>query len=309
MELRGLRTFVAVAEELHFGHAAARLHLAQSAVSQQVAHLERELGVVLLERTSRRVDLTRAGEAFLGEARRTLDAAGSARRAARRAAAGETGWLRIGFVDSAAYDLLPRLLAAFHHRRPEVRLELQELSTEAQLPAVGDDVDVSITRDTDPQHGVELTPLVDEPLLATVHDGHRLAEREVADLAEFAAEPFVLFPREHVPMVYDHLIAVCRLAGFRPREGAQALQYATMLGVVAAGYGVAVVPAAVRVVGSAHVRYLPLRDPHATSRLAIAVSVERPDPLAIMFRDLARDLAPSIDALLDPLRGTQEAHA
>lgn len=113
-----------VAEEVHFGRAAARLHLAQSAVSQHVAHLEREVGVALLERTSRRVDLTRAGEALLGEARRTLDAAGSARRAARRAAAGETGWLRIGFVDSAAYDLLPRLLVAFHHHRPEVRLEL-----------------------------------------------------------------------------------------------------------------------------------------------------------------------------------------
>ncbi|QBI19770.1 LysR family transcriptional regulator [Egibacter rhizosphaerae] len=306
MELRTLRTFVAVAEELHFGRAAARLHLAQSAVSQQVAQLERDVGVALLARTSRRVELSRAGEAFLVEARRTLDAAGSARRAARRAAAGETGWLRIGFVDSAAYDLLPRLLAAFHQRRPEVRLELQELSTEAQLEGVGDDVDVSITRDTDPLNGVELTPLVDEPLLAAVDDGHPLAEREAVDLAELAAEPFVLFPREHVPMVYDHLVAVCRLAGFRPREGAQALQYATMLGLVTAGYGVAVVPAAVRVVGSAHVRYLPLRDPQATSRLAIAVPVGRADQLATVFRDLARDLAPSIDALLDPLRGTRE---
>lgn len=305
MELRALRTFVAVAEELHFGRAATRLHLAQSAVSQQVAHLERDVGVALLERTSRRVALTRAGAAFLVEARRTLDAAGSARRAARRAAAGETGWLRIGFVDSAAYDLLPRLLAAFHHHRPEVHLELQELSTESQLAGLGDHVDVSITRDTDPQPGVELTPLLDEPLLAAVDDGHHLADREVADLAELATEPFVLFPREHVPMVYDHLIAVCRLAGFRPREGAQALQYATMLGLVAAGYGVAVVPAAVRVVGSAHVRYLPLRDAHATSRLAIAVPVERTDPLATMFVNLAHDLAPSIDALLDPLRGTR----
>lgn len=168
---------------------------------------------------------------------------------------------------------------------------------------------MSITRDTDPQHGVELTPLVDEPLLAAVDGGHQLADREVADLAELAAEPFVLFPREHVPMVYDHLLAVCRLAGFRPREGAQALQYATMLSVVAAGYGVAVVPAAVRVIGSAHVRYVPLRDPYATSRLAIAVPAQRTDPLAIVFRDLARDQAPSIDALLDPLRGTREAQS
>ena len=307
MELRELRSFAAVAEDLHFGRAAGRLHLAPSAVSQHVARLERELGAALLARTSRSVTLTAAGEALLPEARRALRAVAAGASAARRAAAGTTGRLRMGFVDSAAYDLLPRLLAAFHQRLPEVHLDLREMSTEAQLDDLGDEIEATITRDVDPMPGVELTPLVDEPLVAAVDDEHPLADREALDLIELAEERFVLFPREHVPMVSDRLVGVCHVAGFRPREGARALQYATMLGLVAAGYGVAVVPAAARVVGSEHVSYVPLRDQHAISTLALALPGEDPTPLAAAFRDLALEIAPSLDRLLDPLRAEEDA--
>lgn len=300
-----MRSFVAVAEDLHFGRAAARLHLTPSAVSQHLTRLERELGTALLDRTSRSVTLTAAGEAVLPEARRALRAVAAARSVALRAASGETGRLRIGFVDSAAYDLLPRLLAAFHQRFPEVHLDLRETSTEAQIADLGDEVDASITRDVEPLEGVALTPLVEEPLVAAVDDEHPLASREALDLAELADEAFVLFPREHVPMVYDRLIGVCHVAGFRPREGAQALQYATMLGLVAAGYGVAVVPAAARVVGSEHVAYLPLRDEHAVSALELALPAAAPSPLARAFRDLSGEVAPTISRLLDPLRAEE----
>ena len=298
MELRSLRSFVAVAEDLHFGRAAQRLHLAQSAVSQHIAHLERELGVTLLARTSRRVDLTPAGTAFLAELKRSLASLENAALAARRAAAGEEGWLRLGFVDSAAYDLLPRLLRAFHEARPDVRIQTYEMSTEASIEALPERLDAAILRDAEPREGMQMTVVADEPLLGVVDDAHPLATRDRIDLVELAEERFISFPRDHVPMVYDHLIDVCRRSGFRPREGASALQYATMLGLVAAGYGVTVVPASARVVGSQHLHYLALSDPHAVSRLSLAVPEDAPGPFVDVLRGLVEQLAPSLTDLV-----------
>lgn len=270
LDQRLLQAFVAVAEEQHFRRAAERLHLAQPVLSRQVQQLERAVGVRLLERTTRRVELTDAGRAFLDASRQLLHDAERAAAGARRAAAGEIGWLTLGFVDSAGFALLPALLRELAAERPGLDLGLRELSTEPQLAALGGDVDLGVLREVDAADGLVVRPLLDEPLCAALPSDHRLAERASLRLAELAEEPFVLFPRPQVPRVHDHLLAICDTAGFRPRDRAHALQYTTLLALVSARWGVALVPAAVRAICRPDVALVPLSDRHAVSRLSLA---------------------------------------
>ncbi len=291
MELRHLRYFVAVAEELSFRRAAERLHVAQPPLSQQIKQLEAEVGTMLLRRTSRRVELTDAGVVFLERARRTLRDAELAVESARRTARGEIGWLNVGFVDSAAYELLPPVLRAFRARAPGVRLELRELATEHQLPALADELDVGLVREVNDLPGLHRTPLLREPLLAAVPLGHALASRARVQLVQLAAEPFVFFPRARVPRVYDHLVALCRAAGFSPRTVQEALQYPTMLGLVAAGFGIAIVPTCVRALHLAGVAYVPISDKPATSELSLLTSTQRDSVALDVFRATATAVA------------------
>ncbi|CAN5149173.1 LysR substrate-binding domain-containing protein [soil metagenome] len=291
MELRHLRYFVAVAEELHFHRAAERLHIAQPPLSQQIKQLEAELGTMLLRRTSRRVELTDAGHVFLGWARRMLRDADLAVESARRTARGELGWLTVGFVDSASYGLLPHILRAYRARAPGVQLELRELTTEHQLSALSDELDVGLVRELNDLPGLVLTPLLVEPLVAALPPGHRLSERSRIPLAELAAEGFVLFPRPRVPYVYDHIVSLCRSAGFSPRLAQEALQYPTMLGLVAAGFGVALVPSSVGAFLRAKVAFVPLRERTATSELSLAYHESQESPALKTFVDVARAVA------------------
>src|SRR5687768_10910437 len=178
MELRHLRYFVAVAEELHFGRAAARLRVAQPALSQQIKQLERELGVTLLARTRRRVALTEPGRLFLTEARRTLAQAASAVEVARRAAAGHAGRLRIGHVDIALWGVLPTLVRVYRERYPGVALSLRETLPARQLAALrAGELDVGIG--PPPTSGpFETAPVSADPVLLALPSGHRLAAQE-----------------------------------------------------------------------------------------------------------------------------------
>ena len=188
MELRHLRYFVAVAEELHFSRAAARLHIAQPPLSQQIRHLERELGVALFNRTRRHVELTAAGRAFLDESRRVLLQAERAARIAQRAGRGEIGQLAVAFVPSADLDLLPRVLRAWSARFPDVELDLQALLPVAQLEALaGGRIQVGLVRlPVTAGSEVIVECIESEPLVAALPLRHRLAKRarvRVADLA------------------------------------------------------------------------------------------------------------------------------
>lgn len=282
-----MRSLAVLAEELSFRRAAERLHLAQPSLSKQIQQLEAEVGVSLLHRTSRRVELTDEGLVFLEHARRTLRGADLAVEAARRTARGELGWLRVGFVDSAAYELLPPILRAFRTNAAEVRLELRELGTSEQLSALGDELDVGLVRELTDLRGVARTSLLREPLLVAVPLGHPLATARQARLAQLAGEPFVMFPRARVPRVYDHLVALCRAAGFSPRTTQEALQYPTMLGLVAAGFGVALVPGCVRNLLGDGVAYVPLTDDHAVSELSLVAAGDRPSGSLKIFRATA----------------------
>ncbi len=278
-----LSAFVAVAEERHFRRAAERLHLAQPVVSRRIQRLERDIGVQLLERSTRQVSLTDAGTGFLDDARRLLHDADLAVARARRVAQGVLGRLSIGFVESVAFELLAPLLAQLEQRVPDVTLELRELSTEQQLAELHGDVDVAIVRELgEHELGAEqLTGrhLLTERLHVALPERHRLAGHASLQLEELADLPFVMFPRPPVPRLHDHLVGVCTRAGFHPDIVAHAAQYPTMLAMVAAARGLALVPACARAIRPQGVRLVPLEDDHATTSLSLAW--QEPAPAAL----------------------------
>ena len=245
MELRHLRYFVAVAEELHFGRAAARLRVAQPALSQQIKQLEQELGVVLLARTKRRVSLTEPGRVFLPEARRTLAQAAGAAELARQAAAGQAGRLRIGYVDSALWGVLPAVLGAYREVHPMVRLTLLERLPAQQVAGLrAGDLDVCVGPPPPPGTlGVfETAPVSDDGILLALPAAHRLASRETIELADLAEEPWVLVSSRTPSRLRDMAVSACAAAGFTPRVAQEARQLDALVALVSAGLGVTFVP-------------------------------------------------------------------
>ncbi|CAN5889191.1 LysR family transcriptional regulator [soil metagenome] len=286
MELRHLHYAVAVAEELHFGRAADRLHVAQPSLSRQVRQLEHDLGVELFKRTSRRVELTPAGAAFVHAARRTLAAASDSRVAAVQAASGVRGRATLGFVASAAVEVLPRVVAVHRAERPLVQLSLREMTTEEQVPQLLDgEIDVGLGRDLEPTDDLQVQTLQREPLLAAVPHDHVLRHRRRIRLAELERSPFVTLPRDRVPRAWDKLLVMSRAAGLTPHFAQEANQFVTLLALVAAGLGVAIVPDSVRTLRHEHVHYLRLNDPGAWSEVTVAVRAGETQPVA---RDLHR---------------------
>lgn len=274
MELRHLRYFIAVAEELNFTRAAARLHIGQPPLSMQIRDLEQEIGVRLFERTQRRVALSAAGERFLGHARRILDGLGEAVADARRAAAGEVGELRVGFTSSLPFtDLLPDALNAYRRRFPAVRLQLREMFTTEQFGALArGELDVGFVRlqAGPPPAGIVLREIARNPLRLVVNAGHRLANAPQVSFSELGDEDFISFPGDVGTDLPGVLRALCRQAGFEPRIVQTAREATTQIGLVAAGLGVALLPAPLESVRIARVRYLPLAEPEAQFGLAVA---------------------------------------
>ncbi|WP_242361415.1 LysR family transcriptional regulator [Anaeromyxobacter sp. SG17] len=286
MELRHLRYFVAVAEELHFGRAAARLHIAQPPLSQQIRQLERELGFELFLRTNRRVRLTEAGGTFLLDARGILERVSRAAESARRVARGEVGSLAVGFVASATYALLPRLVRTFRQRHPEIALTLTELSTAEQVAAIrAGSIQLGLARPPVGDETLREDPLAEEPLVVALAARHPLAARRALSLRALAEEPFVLFPRQPRPGWADEVVNACRAAGFRPEVAQETLELSTTVALVAAGIGITLVPESAQTVRLPGVVYRPLRSPAPRTRL---VAIHRPeDPRPVVQRFLA----------------------
>jgi DNA-binding transcriptional LysR family regulator len=289
VELRHLRYFVAVAEELHFGRAAARLHLAQPPLSRQIQQLENELGVRLFERGKRRVALTDAGAVFLDHARAVLAQADAAVEAARGAARGEAGKLTVGFIGAASYSVLPGIVQAFRTRVPDAELVLQELTTAEQLAALrAGQLRAGLVRPPVADATLAAETILREPLVVALPAGHPLAAQRRLALAALAAEPWVLFPRRLAADLYDQIVALCERAGFRPRLAQEAVQMQTVVRLVGAGGGVSLVPRSVRTLHSAGVAYRPLRDGPATVEMAVAWRRDDESPLLRQFLDVAR---------------------
>jgi DNA-binding transcriptional LysR family regulator len=246
IELRPLRQFVAVAEELHFGRAARRLHMTQPPLTQAVQALERALQVQLLQRTRRSVALTPAGEALLAQARRLLREAEALPELVRAAAAGLSGRLRLAFVSSIAYGPLPPWLRSFRERHPGVELQLREATMDVQLAALNaGDIDAGFVLHAPaavpaPLHALQV---LSEPLVLALPAGHPAAACEPVRFEAVAAEPLLIFPRGVAPSLFDAVLARYHAGGCAPRIAQEAIQLQTIVSLVSAGMGVAWVPA------------------------------------------------------------------
>jgi DNA-binding transcriptional LysR family regulator len=285
VELRHLRYFVAVAEELHFGRAAKRLHVAQPSLSRQVRDLERELGVPLFSRSSRRVALTSAGEAFLVGARLAIVRAGEAVDEARRAHRGEVGRLCLGYVQSATFEALPRLLGAFRAACPDVALEVRAMTTLEQVAALRDRrIHLGLLRPPIDDRGIALQPVSRDRLVAALPGDHPLAGSERVPLAALAGEPFILYARSDGPGVRDAIVGSCLAAGFSPRIVQEAGDTQTIVALVGAGLGISLLISPVPPVRDGTVVYRPLVDDLPPWEMALAW--RRDDQSAVLERFL-----------------------
>jgi DNA-binding transcriptional LysR family regulator len=243
MELRHLHYFITVAEELHFSRAAERLHISQPPLSQQIQNLEDELGVKLFERTKRQVHLTEAGKVFLERCYLVLAQLEQAIAATQRIGRGEVGQLAIGFVVSAMYTVLPEILRGFREKFPAVELQLHELTTAQQIQALYDkQVDVGIVRSAISEPGLSVECFLPESLVLALPETHPLSAQTQVSLSTLADELFILFPAKMGPVFYEQIINICQQAGFRPKVSQEAVQMETIIGLVAAGMGIAIVP-------------------------------------------------------------------
>lgn len=291
VHLRHLRYFVALAEELHFGRAARRLRIAQPALSQQLRALEEALGCALVERRPQ-VALTEAGRVFLEEARQTLARMQRGIETTQRAARGESGWLPVGFVASAVLTHFPEIIRHYRERFPAVALDLRELSPAAEVESIRTGVvDVAFVREAGDSPDLVYTTLVQEPLAVLLPPGHPLAKVDRVDLAALAAEPFVHFPREIAPSLYDQVMLACRDAGFLPRVVQQAREWLTEFSLVQAGLGVALVPASFQTVRWGGIAVRPLRDATPRATIALCHRREALSPAAAAFTRIAREVA------------------
>lgn len=290
IELRHLRYFVAVAEELHFGRAAARLHLAQPPLSQQIRKLEDILGYPLFVRTSRTVRLTAAGEVFLERARRTLRNVQEDMEEARSIGSGDVGSLRVGFIGSGMLTPLPAMLGQYRRQYPRVQLHLHESYTAgvAQSLLKGA-LDAGFLRDGDPTEGVVIETLFSEPFVAVVPHTHPLATQTSISPQQLRDQPFVYFSPTAGNLAYEKPISLCEEHGFRPRVVQEAPQWLTILRLIGAGLGVSIAPACVQQIAASNVTCLSLRGAKVKSDIELAYQTGESRAIVKNFAAIARE--------------------
>lgn len=292
MELRTLRYFVTLAEELHFGRAARRLAITQPPLSLAIRALEQELGVVLFARTRRQVALTHAGATFLEQARAVLARAREAVQLAQAADRGDVGRLTIGYMSASIFTLLPAVLREFGARHPRVRLDLRELTLPQQIAALqAGDIHAGFVRP--PVADAELTAvsLLEEPLRVALPSGHPLAAARRVRARRLANEPFVMFQRAPGLVLHDLVLGFCLQQGFAPRVAQEASQSHAVVGLVSAGIGVALVPASAEAIRLRGVEFRPLAEKSPPVGTCLAWRRDDTSPALRGFVDTARRIA------------------
>jgi DNA-binding transcriptional LysR family regulator len=289
IELRHLRYFVAVAEELHFGRAAQRLHLAQPPLSQQIRKLEEILGHRLFTRTSREVKLTSAGEVFFERARRTLLKVQEDLEEARGVGRGEVGFLKVGLIGSGMLTGVPAMLGEYRRQYPKVNLRLREMFTSGVMQALArGDLDAGIVRDGGPAEGLKIEVLFSEPFVAVLPINHARAQQEHISAADLRDDPFVFFPRSAGNRAYSRALALFEKHGFQPNIVQEAPHWLTILRLVGAGLGVAIAPACVEQIGGPGVVCLDIRHADVQSDIELVYRAGEDRTIVRAFAAIAR---------------------
>ncbi|HCW98755.1 MAG TPA: LysR family transcriptional regulator [Pantoea sp.] len=293
IELRHLRYFLAVAEELHFGRAAQRLNISQPPLSQQIMQLEQEIAAKLFIRTNRSVQLTPAGQQFLSDARAILQQVEQAAGRAARLERGEEGELRIGFTSSAPFTgLVSDALYQFRQRWPQVHIQMQEINTRQQLvPLHEGQLDLGVMRNTLLPPDLRHQLLLREPLRAVVHWAHPLADAESISISELANEPFVFFDPQGGTALHGEILGLLHRYHIKPYIMQEVGEAMTILGLVATGLGVSILPASFARARLADVVWLPLREEDALSEVWLVWSGER-EP-SMQMRNMMKLLSPA----------------
>jgi len=301
VELNHLRCFVAVAEELHFGRAAERLFMTQPPLSRQIHLLEKALGLMLFERNSRSVKLTEAGRVYYDDALRILRLSDQATDSARRVARGDAGQVSLGFTAVSGYQMVPALLCAARENLPGITVVLREMVSLAQVRALETRaIDLGILRVQSANSGLESRPLTREPLLAALPAAHPLAKRTAkpptrrSALAPVAAsdlqdEPFIMYSPDGGKYFHDRIAGLLTAANVRVRHVQFIDQTHSIVALVRAGLGVAIVPASAREFGFPDVTFRPLWTPEAWAQLDLAWSADQNNPAVERFRVFALD--------------------
>ena len=292
IELRQLRHFIAVAEELHFGRAARRLHMTQPPLSQSIQALEAQLGTALFARTRRSVALSAAGAALLPEAVRILQQVGELPALAQKTAAGGLGQLSIGFISIADYSVLPSVLREFRRAYPEVAIRLQEATTDVQLELLADsslDVGFLIPPLPDKLKGeLDYHPVLSESLMLALPEGTVQGRQKSVTLDQVAHLPLIIFPRRIAPRFYDLILSCFERAGLSPNIGQEAIQMQTIVSLVSAGMGIALVPQSVSNLKRPGVDYRALQGPSPTVEVGLAWRRDNASPVLAAFLEQMR---------------------
>ncbi|AIR67951.1 LysR family transcriptional regulator [Dickeya fangzhongdai] len=280
IELRHLRYFIAVAEELHFGRAAEKLHISQPPLSQQIQALEEQIGAQLLERNNRNVRLTQAGELFLKEAWAIINQVNQAAERAARIQRGEIGELNIGFTSSAPFvKQVSRSLLQFRQSYPEVHIQMLEINTKQQIePLLDGKLDLGVMRNNPLPETLRHQLLLHEPMVAVVHEEHPLAAAPGGHISiqQLASEPFVFFAREVGTALYDEVLTLLKKYGITPYITQEVGEAMTIIGLVSSGLGVSLLPASFRRIRVDGVKYLSLQEKDAISEMWLVTHQHRP---------------------------------
>ncbi|HUA81113.1 MAG TPA: LysR substrate-binding domain-containing protein [Dyella sp.] len=294
LELRHLKYFVTVADELHFGRAAERLGISQPPLSQQIHALEQRLGAKLFERKGRGIVLSSAGSALLPRARTLLTQAERAAESVARSQRGELGELHLGLMSSGPFTVVvPRVLARFRERLPDVRLVIHEMATSHQIDALEQGlIDVGVIRPDTLPSGIKAIELFKDSLTVVMHSSNPLAAKEgPIAIDELANEDFIFYQRSLGVRLYDEVIALCTRAGFNPRILYEVRELPTIIGLISGGFGVAVLPGSVQRMMVENVVYRPVAHMEAATAVWAIYRNDANDPMVHAFLDIAQCLA------------------
>lgn len=289
-DLKKLKQFIAVAEELHFGRAAIRLHMSQPPLSRSIHQLEKDLEVDLFIRNPHGVELTNEGEVFLNEARNILLTVGRAYERTLQAKRGEIGRLVLGYQGSTVFDLLPRLISRFKQNYPQAQIDMHNMNKNEQLLNLRNhSIHIGVIRHVNDEPGITTRTIAKEPIYLAVAKSHPLAKNKNVAMKSLAAEPLIVFPRENRPSFADQTIAECRKANFVPNIIQETDDVISALVLVSVGLGVSLVPHSACNIKIPDVKFIPLNNPAFYAELSCIHLTERRAPVLEAFLASIKD--------------------